>query len=131
MKILLKICILYCLLLNSVLFYLFVSNYYFKKQKCCIPINDFYFILLCYYYYFLSLFYQLTDKMVFHLVQRWGQIFFGEGLRSNQILKHVEHTKTAPLRRTGGSKKMFLFNDTLNTFYLWTYGIRCVAKDQR
>ena len=23
-----------------------------------------------------------------------------------------------------GSKKIFLFNDALNTFYLWSYGIR-------
>ena len=28
-----------------------------------------------------------------------------------------------------GRKKMFLFNDTLNTFYLWLYGVGHIAKD--
>ena len=28
-----------------------------------------------------------------------------------------------------GRKEMFLFNDTLNTFYLWLYGVRHMVKD--
>ena len=26
-------------------------------------------------------------------------------------------------------KEIFLFNDTLNTFYLWLYGVRHIVKD--
>ena len=28
-----------------------------------------------------------------------------------------------------GRKEMFLFNDALNTFYLWLYGVRHMVKD--
>ena len=32
-------------------------------------------------------------------------------------------------KNTEGRKEMFLFNDTLNTFYLWLYGIGHMVKN--
>ena len=29
----------------------------------------------------------------------------------------------------GGREELFLFNDTLNTFYLWLYGVTHMVKD--
>ena len=58
-------------------------------------------------------------EMVLHEV-----LVFGDG--HHTVLVGIGQRQNIPLRRKEGN---VLFNDTLNTFYLWLYGIRHMIKD--
>ena len=42
---------------------------------------------------------------------------------------HTDTQRETETVRERGRKEMFLFNDALNTFYTWLYGVRHMVKD--